>query len=158
MCPAPHASRSGTGSHSMPFPRPGGEPTVSPIDIMTILIHCIQSRDRDCSRYDTLPVRTHLPAEFPAVPRDALCDALRPRVRVPRYAYLTGYQRCGTNLRFIASTPRAVCHHRCISPLRVCAGRTRAAKSPWGEIRLQTAPDGQERRVAGLGPHSGPQG
>ncbi len=57
---------------------------------MTNLIHFPQSRYRDFKSHCTLHVQRYLCSEFPALPCDARCVALMPRVLVPRYVCLTG--------------------------------------------------------------------
>ncbi len=101
-------------------------------ELMTILIHFHQSRDRDCKSHYTFPVPRYLRSEFPARPCDARFVALMPRVLVPLYVYLTRCYGPGTGINFVDSTPLAVCHHRRIAGHRVFAGLAQRGKNSMG--------------------------
>ncbi len=134
-------------------------PRLFPSASMTILLHCHPCRDRDCPRYDTRPVPRYLGSALPPRPGSARVGALRPRGRVPWDVCLPGGDGRGTGRHCLASTPRAVCHHRRLARPRVF--RALAPRGPHslgggcGFPRHRTLPARGARRSCALPPGPG---
>ena len=97
----------------------GPAPSLSPSEIMTIVIHFHQAGYRDFKSFYQKHVCKHLAAEFPKLVSYGRFTELMPGVLLLLCAPLRSrFGRC-TGIAFVDSTPVAVCHNRRITRHRV---------------------------------------
>ena len=110
----------------------GPEPSLSPSEIMTIVIHFHQAGYRDFKSFYQKHVCKHLAAEFPRLVSYGRFTELMPRVVLLLCAYLKSRFGSCTGIAFVDSTPVAVCHNRRISRNQVFKGLAARGKSTMG--------------------------
>ena len=97
----------------------GPKPSLTPSEIMTLMIHFHQAGYRDFKSYYQKHVCVFLREEFPGLVSYSRFVELIPRVLLALTAYLQSrFGRC-TGIAFIDSTPIAVCHNRRITRHKV---------------------------------------
>ena len=106
--------------------------TVSPSEIMTILIHFHQSHYHTFKAFYTEYVLIHRWAEFPALVSYNRFVELTPSVLVPLLAYLQQRQDNCTGLSFVDATAIKVCHNKRIPRHKVFAGSAARGKTSMG--------------------------
>lgn len=110
----------------------GPEPSLSPSEVMTIVIHFHQAGYRDFKHYYQRHVCEHLFAEFPRLVSYGRFVELMPSVLLLLCAYLQSrFGRC-TGIAFVDSTPLAVCHNRRISRHKVFKDLAARGKNTMG--------------------------
>jgi len=110
----------------------GPAPSLSPSEIMTIVIHFHQAGYRDFKHYYQKHVCEHLFAEFPGLVSYGRFIELMPGVLLVLRAYLQSRFGNCTGIAFVDSTPLAVCHNRRISRNRVFNNLAARGKSTMG--------------------------
>jgi len=106
--------------------------SLSPSEVMTILIHFHQSHYRTFKAYYTQQVLEHLCAEFPGAVSYSRFVELIPSVLFPLCAYLNSCRGRCTGISFVDSTPLAVCANPRIGQHRVFAGLAERGKNSVG--------------------------
>ncbi len=110
----------------------GPAPSLSPSEIMTIVIHFHQEGYRDFKSFYQKHVCKHLAAEFPRLVSYGRFIELMPGVLLLLCAYLRSrFGRC-TGIAFVDSTPVAVCHNRRITRHRVFKDLAARGKTTMG--------------------------
>lgn len=106
--------------------------SLSPSEVMTILIHFHQSQYRTFKAYYTQRVRGELRAEFPDAVGYSRFVELIPSVLLPLCAYLDSCRGHCTGISVVDSTPLAVCANPRIGQHRVFAGLAARGKNSVG--------------------------
>jgi hypothetical protein len=106
--------------------------SLSPSEIMTLLILFHQSHYRDFKAFYTQHVLRHLRAEFPGLVSYSRFIEFVPSVRFPLCAYLRYCMGPCTGISFLDSTDLAVCHNRRISQHKVFAHVAQRGKTSTG--------------------------
>lgn len=110
----------------------GPAPSLSPSEIMTIVIHLHQASCRDLKSFYQKHVCKHLAAEFPRLVSYGRFVELMPGVLLLLCAYLQSRFGRGTGIAFVDSTPLAVCHNRRISRHKVFKDLAARGKNTMG--------------------------
>ncbi len=106
--------------------------SLSPSEVMTILIHFHQSHYRELKSYYREYVSRHLRAEFPQLVSDNRFVELQQSVLLPLCYYLQSRQGHCSGISYIDSTSLAVCHNRRIQRHRSFAGLAARGKTSMG--------------------------
>jgi hypothetical protein len=106
--------------------------SLSPSEIMTILIHFHQSHYRDFKAFYTQQVLGHLRAEFPDLVSYTRFVDFIPSVLIPLCAYLRYCRGTCTGISFVDATDLTVCHNRRIAQHKVFAGLAKRGKTSTG--------------------------
>lgn len=106
--------------------------SLSPSEIMTILILFHQSHYRDFKAFYTQQVCVHLRAEFPGLVSYSRFVEFMPSVLMPLCAYLRHCMGPCTGISFLDSTDLTVCHNKRISQHKVFAHVAARGKTSTG--------------------------
>jgi hypothetical protein len=106
--------------------------SLSPSEIMTIMIHFHQSHYRDFKAFYTQHVQVYLRAEFPSLVSYNRFVEFMPSVLIPLCAYLRYCQGTCTGISFVDSTDLSVCHNRRIAQHKVFKGLATRGKTSTG--------------------------
>lgn len=106
--------------------------SLSPSEIMTLLILFHQSHYRDFKAFYCQQVLVHLRAEFPGLVSYSRFVEFMPSVVLPLCAYLRHCMGSCTGISFVDSTDLAVCHNKRISQHKVFAHVARRGKTSTG--------------------------
>ena len=106
--------------------------SLSPSEIMTIVIHFHQSHYRDFKAFYTQHVQVYLRSEFPGLVSYNRFVEFMPSVLIPLCAYLRYCQGTCTGISFVDSTDLSVCHTRRIAPHKVFKGLATRGKTSTG--------------------------
>ena len=106
--------------------------SLSPSEIMTIVIHFHQSHYRDFKAFYTEHAQKYLRSEFPGLVSYNRFVEFMPSVLIPLYAYLRYCQGTCTGISFVDSTALSVCHNRRIAQPKVFKGLATRGKTSTG--------------------------
>jgi len=106
--------------------------SLSPSEIMTIVIHFHQSHYRDFKAFYIEHVQKYLPSEFPGLVSYNRFVEFMPSVLIPLCAYLRYCQGTCTGNSFVDSTDLSVCHNRRIAQHKVFKGLAARGKTSTG--------------------------
>lgn len=113
-------------------PTRGRKASLSPSEVMTILIWFRQSHYRDFEAFYLNHVCQHLSGEFPKLVSYSRFVDLIPSTLMPMCLYLANRLGQPTGLAFIDSTPISVCHNKRIRRHKIFAGLAQFGKSSIG--------------------------
>jgi hypothetical protein len=106
--------------------------SLSPSEIMTIVIHFHQSHYRDFKAFYTTHVQKYLQTEFPGLVSYNRFVEFMPSVLIPLWAYLRSCRETCIGLSFVDSTDLSVCHNRRIAQHKVFQGFAKRGKTSTG--------------------------
>jgi hypothetical protein len=106
--------------------------SMSPSELITIMIYFHQVRFRDFKTYYTKYVQIYLKNEFPKLVSYNRFVELMPTILMPLCFFLYAQNKTHTGIYFIDSTPLKVCHLKRANSNRVFKGIAKKGKSSMG--------------------------